>query len=91
MQWPYKEWGASLVLAGHDHIYERLEVGGLPYVISGLGGASIYQFATLEAGSQIRYNAGYGVLMLEAEPTRLVGRFLGGSGERIDEFVLNAP
>jgi tartrate-resistant acid phosphatase type 5 len=91
MQWPYKEWGASLVLAGHDHIYERLEVNGLPYVISGLGGATIYQFATVEIGSQFRYNAGFGVLMLEAEPTRLVGRFLGAGGERIDEFVLNAP
>ncbi len=34
MQWPYKEWGADAVMAGHEHLYQRLNVGGLP----GLGG-----------------------------------------------------
>ena len=24
MQWPYEEWGATAVLAGHDHVYERI-------------------------------------------------------------------
>ncbi len=32
----------DLVLAGHDHIYERGEVGGLKYLISGGGGAPLY-------------------------------------------------
>ena len=24
LQWPFKAWGADLVIAGHDHVYERL-------------------------------------------------------------------
>ena len=24
MQWPYEAWGATAVLAGHDHVYERI-------------------------------------------------------------------
>src|SRR5438874_6051403 len=33
MQWPFRAWGASAVLSGHDHVYERLNVGGLPYFV----------------------------------------------------------
>jgi len=34
--------GASLFFSGHDHLYERGEVGGLGYVVSGGGGAPLY-------------------------------------------------
>ena len=43
-QWPYKEWGADVVLAGHDHTYERLLVDDLLYFVNGVGGGAIYQF-----------------------------------------------
>ncbi|MEN9563157.1 MAG: hypothetical protein RIR73_1401, partial [Chloroflexota bacterium] len=39
MRWPFKEWGADAVLTGHDHIYERLQVNGIPYFVNGIGGA----------------------------------------------------
>jgi hypothetical protein len=32
----------DLLLAGHDHIYERGQVGGIKYLISGGGGAPLY-------------------------------------------------
>ena len=38
MQWPYQEWGATAVLAGHDHVYERIVRDGFPYFVNGLGG-----------------------------------------------------
>lgn len=41
MQWPFKEWGASLVLAGHDHIYARInkkDENNFYYIVNGLGG-----------------------------------------------------
>ena len=46
MQWPFKAWGATTVLAGHDHSYERLAVDGLPYVVNGSGGRPLYAFKT---------------------------------------------
>lgn len=33
----------DLVLSGHDHIYQRGEAGGIRYVVSGGGGAGLYQ------------------------------------------------
>jgi tartrate-resistant acid phosphatase type 5 len=52
LQWPYKEWGATAVLAGHDHTYERTLRDGLPYFVNGLGGRSKYVFKETVAGSQ---------------------------------------
>src|SRR5262249_18518384 len=34
--------GASLFFSGHDHLYERGNVGGLDYIVSGGGGAPLY-------------------------------------------------
>ena len=31
LQWPFKEWGADLVVSGHEHIYERLRVDNMTY------------------------------------------------------------
>ena len=28
MRWPFETWGADIVFAGHDHVYERSRVGG---------------------------------------------------------------
>ncbi|MAQ19353.1 MAG: hypothetical protein CMN30_31700 [Sandaracinus sp.] len=32
----------ALVLQGHNHVYERFDVDGLPYVVTGGGGSGIY-------------------------------------------------
>ena len=34
----------DLLLSGHDHIYQRGEAGGIRYVVTGGGGASLYAF-----------------------------------------------
>jgi hypothetical protein len=34
--------GVLLLFAGHDHIYQRGQAGGLAYIVSGGGGASLY-------------------------------------------------
>ena len=38
MRWPFAQWGADVVMAGHVHKYERLEVDGIPYFVNGAGG-----------------------------------------------------
>ncbi|WP_426061409.1 metallophosphoesterase [Hymenobacter sp. B1770] len=89
MRWPFREWGASLVLAGHDHHYERLVVDGLPYFVNGLGGRSIYGTTTLVPGSLVRYNADYGAQLLEASADSLRLRFITHTGKLIDSFTLH--
>jgi len=89
MQWPYAEWGASAVLAGHDHVYEHLVIDGLDYFTNGLGGyPARYIFLLPKAGSQLRYNDDYGAMLVEANESEMVLQFVNVGGEEIDRVVL---
>ncbi len=86
MQWPFKDWGATAVLAGHDHTYERIDQDGLPYFVSGLGGQSVYAFGTPIASSVVRYNSDYGAMLVEASDCAIWFRFITRAGAVIDSF-----
>jgi parallel beta-helix repeat protein len=90
LQWPYQAWGADMVLAGHDHTYERILQDGMPYFVNGLGGRSIYAFSTPVSGSQVRYNDDYGAMLVEASATQIVFQFIARTGEVIDTYTLGA-
>lgn len=84
LQWPYRQWGADLVLAGHDHCYERFELDGLSYVVSGLGGSSLYGFGDSEPGSVARFSGQYGVLIFDADADEMRLAFHSVDGELVD-------
>ncbi|GAB4400321.1 MAG: hypothetical protein OHK0052_23950 [Anaerolineales bacterium] len=88
MRWPFKEWGADLVLAGHDHVYERLEVDGLPYVVNGLGGGVRYAFQRVLLESKVRFRENYGALLIQASGERLLAQFVAIDGKTVDGFTL---
>jgi hypothetical protein len=87
MQWPYEAWGADAVLAGHDHTYERLQIGGIPYFVDGLGGVSVYGFGTPVTGSVVRYNGDYGAMLVEANAGCINYRFVTRSGMVVDAYT----
>ncbi|MGB5847236.1 MAG: fibronectin type III domain-containing protein, partial [Ignavibacteriaceae bacterium] len=94
MQWPFKEWGADVVIAANDHTYERLVIDDFPYFVNGLGGKSKYLFGSPIPGSQVRYNEKYGAMLMTANETRLTFSFFSVDSELIDfyEIILpNAP
>jgi tartrate-resistant acid phosphatase type 5 len=86
MQWPFAKWGASIVICGHDHIYERLMVDGIPYLIVGTSGNELYPFESKAPGSVIRDNSGHGSLLVEEEQKSLVFRYFLSDGKFIDSF-----
>ncbi|MGI4862887.1 MAG: metallophosphoesterase [Janthinobacterium lividum] len=89
LQWPFAAWGASVVVAGHDHEYERLVVDGLTYVVNGLGGRSLYTTTKPRlAESHKFFNADYGAMLLEATPDSLVMRFYTRQQVLIDTHIL---
>ncbi|MEJ2706349.1 MAG: metallophosphoesterase [Anaerolineales bacterium] len=88
MRWPFQEWGASVVLSGHDHTYERLSIDGFPYFVNGLGGGSRYNFENITDGSQARYNADYGAMLVTASEQEMLFEFYARTGELIDTFSL---
>ena len=88
MRWPYKDWGATAVLAGHDHTYERVDQAGFPYFVNGLGGRSIYEFgATPTSGSVVRYNSDYGAMLVDASACAIEFRFVTRTGVIVDTFT----
>jgi hypothetical protein len=89
MQWPFAAWGADVVLTGHDHTYERLQINGIPYIVNGLGGKSIYTFSTPVAGSQVRYNGNYGAMRVDANDTSMQFQFITRSGAVVDTYTLS--
>ena len=94
-QWPYEPWesgwGATAVLAGHDHIYERIVRCGFPYFVNGLGGRSLYALRTPVAGSVERYNLDYGAMLVEATPEQITFKFFTRTGgEPVDSYTMTA-
>jgi tartrate-resistant acid phosphatase type 5 len=89
LQWSYRQWGASAVLAGHDHDYERIILNGFPYFVNGLGGRSIYSFGTPVPGSMVRYNADYGVMLVDATSTSINFRFYSRANTLVDTYTIN--
>jgi len=88
MRWPFQEWGADAVLAGHDHDYERLLINGLSYFVNGLGGGAIYSFGDKLEGSQVRYNDNYGAMLVDASVSTMTFQFITRQGQVIDSYTI---
>jgi tartrate-resistant acid phosphatase type 5 len=85
-QWPYEDWGATAVMAGHDHSYERLQVGGISYFVNGLGGAPTYDFQEVIAGSRSRVTGKHGAMLVEARLSVIKYQFYTTDGALADSF-----
>ena len=88
MRWPFKEWGADLVLAGHDHVYERLEQDGLPFLVNGVGGASLTEFGPPVDGSDFRRSGVFGALRGSANESYLRMEMVGVDGRVVDTLMI---
>lgn len=88
------EAGATLVLAGHDHLYERFAPQdpaarldrdrGIRVFTVGTGGARRYDFKTVEPHSEFRDAEHWGVLRLTLEPDAYQWDFIATDDRAID-------
>ncbi|HJS42219.1 MAG TPA: Ig-like domain-containing protein [Gemmatimonadales bacterium] len=89
------EYGAEIVLSGHEHTYERFAPQtpdggpdmskGIRQFIVGTGGAGLYSFgATPRANSEVRHNSTRGVLKLTLHADRYEWQFVPASGSFTD-------
>lgn len=91
MQWPFADWGATAVLSGHDHLYERLEINKIVYFINGVGGNSIYDiFENIDKQYDVKstYNKGFGAMMVIASQDSIHFEFHSITDGKIDEFTI---
>jgi hypothetical protein len=86
MRWPFEAWGADVVLAGHDHVYERFEVGQIPYFTVGLGGASPYSFVTTIPESRAQFNSDFGAMRVTATRRGMRFEFIDANGTLVESF-----
>ena len=104
MRWPFKEWGASLVLAGHEHNYERFDRRGLTYVVNGIGGAGFYRLkmnaqvpgltraASYPTDNILTAQQVHGAMLIEASDTEMKARAITVGGVRYsDEHLSSHP
>jgi hypothetical protein len=88
------DFGADVVLAGHDHDYERFgpqdaagradTARGLRSFVVGTGGASLYAFATIRANSEARVAGQFGVVRLTLHNDRFHWDFIDTAGATRD-------
>jgi len=81
----------DLVLAGHNHTYERFRAAHAAYVTTGGGGASLYPSARLAcrgAGRVVTYQTVHHALRLRATSTALTVEAIGTDGKAFDRFTL---
>jgi hypothetical protein len=92
LQWPFKKWGATTVLTGHDHTYERMMIDDLLYLVDGLGGRSLYEAGSAPAkGSKIFFNKDYGALDVTATMEKMSFRFVTRTDSLVDTYELTTP
>jgi hypothetical protein len=81
-----KDCDARLVLSGHDHIYERsVAVDGVTYVVTGGGGARLYQCGDSQAWVAVCI-ARHHFLYVEVDDGKISVRAVGTAGEIIDSL-----
>lgn len=88
LRWPFKLFGADLVLGGHGHNLERLVIDGLTYVVNGAGGAALVGFGAPVAGSEFRYNAMHGAVQLSVLCAGLTVSFYNTDGVLLDQSTI---
>lgn len=85
--------GAEVVLAGHDHNYERFAPqgpdgdarrDGLRQFVIGTGGAHLRDVGAARPHSEVRHSASHGVLELALHPDRYTWAFRSTTGAVVD-------
>lgn len=97
----FRDKGVTLVLAGHNHAYERFELEGLTYVVDGGGGAIKYstteeieegKISDEELAWRIVDNRDYGCtrLVIDVDGSIALTRMSAESGQVVDTATLAA-
>lgn len=95
----------DVVFCGHDHLYERTYPmrggaamkageGGTVYLVSGAGGAKLYEMTPRSAWPTymaVALNSQHSFTIIKVEGAELRGRQIGMDGQVLDEWSLRKP
>jgi len=77
-----------VVFSGHEHFYERLEVDGMTYLISGGGSSVLYNMVEQHSQNQVFFREMHFVLM-EIYEDRIEISAITEAGELLDQFNIS--
>lgn len=83
--------GLDLILQGHGHNYERLEVNGQPQIVNGAGGKDLVGFiGSPTADSKVRFSSDFGACRLTNLCDKLRLEFITRAGVLVDTLEIPA-
>ncbi len=91
MQWPFEAWGADVVFGGHTHSYERLQIGGIPFFVSGTGGKSLYDISSPLPQSVAHHSDDFGAMLVTVRDGGILYEYYAVGGILIDSVVVGDP
>ena len=91
VQWNYIGMGVHAVFAGHDHNYERLNIGGMTYFVNGAGGRSLRDVGGTISGSEFVYDNQHGAQLVTDVGNSMIIEFYNKGGSLIDSKTLVNP
>ena len=85
----FAKYKVSLVICGHDHLYYRTKRDGVNYIITGGGGAPLYEAdnANIAIPGDV-YKSVHHVVLLTVKNGVISGRAIAEDGSVIDQFTL---
>jgi hypothetical protein len=84
----FEMYGVDLVLNGHDHLYERSQKNGVYYVVTGGGGAPLYNINSVENPYQQMAMSVNHYVTLDVERTAMTLTAIDADGKTIDWFKM---
>ena len=81
--------GVDLVFNGHHHNYQRFQIDGVSYVITGGGGGSMHAISSVESGL-VAYSQQHNFVYVSVAGDALFVTVLSPDGETLDEFRLTS-
>ncbi len=89
MRWDFEDMGINVVMAGHDHTYERFHLGRVLYFTNGLGGVDMRELNSPRIyGSQASFTGKHGAMLIEANNDSMTFKFFTSDSQLIDSYVL---
>ncbi len=87
----FVRYGVQLVLAGHEHNYQRSHaIQGVTHILTGGGGQQVWPFMSSAGPHTARRAAAYHHVEVSVGPSRMVVRAIDENGRRIDTAVIPA-
>lgn len=89
LRWNYKAWGATAVLGGHYHFYERFLVDDLLFFVNGVGGNDLHEMLPPNSDSQFQYNQKHGAMLMTFTADQANFKMINIDNEIIDNYTIS--